>query len=124
VETERRLEALREELQGLRRGSEKVFQAPPLEWIEERLAGMQQVLERRTERSAMLLRRLLGKIKLERTKGEIGRPYYMARTTLDTLSLLAPPPGEDGPEAGSNSLRWWRRRESNPRPIDITIWNH
>jgi hypothetical protein len=114
VETERRLEALREELQGLRRGSEKVFQAPPLEWIEERLAGMQQVLERRTERSAMLLRRLLGKIKLERTKGEIGRPYYMARTTLDTLSLLAPPPGEDGPEGGSNSLRWWRRRESNP----------
>src|SRR5690606_22509272 len=69
VETERRVEALREELEGLRRGSEKVFQAPPLEWIEERLAGMQQVLERRTERSAMLLRALLGKIELEPTRG-------------------------------------------------------
>ena len=34
VETERRVEALREELHGFRRGSEKVFQAPPIEWIE------------------------------------------------------------------------------------------
>jgi len=81
AETERRVEALREELQGLRRGSEKVFQAPPGEWIEERLAGMQEVLEKRTEHSALLLRALLGKIELEPTKGEIGRPYYMARTS-------------------------------------------
>ena len=77
---------------------------------------MQEVLERRTERSAMLLRALLGKIELDPTKGEIGRPYFVARTSLDTLALLAPPPGQDGPEGGSNSLRWWRRRESNPRP--------
>jgi len=33
VETERRVEALREELEGLRRSSEKVFEAPPVEWI-------------------------------------------------------------------------------------------
>jgi len=116
VETERRVDALREELDGLRRGSEKVFQPPPVEWVEERLAGMQEVLERRTERSALLLRALVGKIELEPTKGQVGRPYYMARTSLDTLALLAPPPGQDGAEAGSNSLRWWRRRESNPRP--------
>jgi hypothetical protein len=114
VETERRVEALREQLQELRRGSEKVFQAPPIEWIEERLAGMQEVLETRTERSALLLRTLLGKIELEPTKGEIGRPYYLARTSLDSLSLLARPPGQEGPEGGSNSLRWWRRRESKP----------
>jgi len=116
VETERRVEALREELEGLRRSREKVFQAPPVEWIEERLAGMQEVLERRTDRSALLLRSLLGQIRLEPTRGHIGRPYYVARTSLDTLALLAPPPGQDGPEGGSNSLRWWRRRESNPRP--------
>jgi len=119
VETERRVEALRADLDGLRRGSEKVFQAPPVEWVEERLAGMQEVLERRTERSAPLLRALLGKIELEPTKGEIGRPYYVARTSLDTLALLAPLPGQDGPEGGWNSLRWWRRRESNPRPHGV-----
>ncbi len=116
VQTERRVEALREELDGLRRSREKVFRAPPIEWIEERLAGMQEVLERRTDRSALLLRSLLGQIRLEPTKGEIGRRYYAARTSLDALSLLAPPPGQDGLESGSNSLRWWRRRESNWGP--------
>jgi hypothetical protein len=118
VETERRVEALREELDGLRRSRERVFQAPPMEWIEERLAGMQEVLERRTDRSALLLRSLLGQIRLEPTQGHIGRAYYVARTSLDTLALLTPP-GQDGPEGGSNSLRWWRRRESNPRPHGV-----
>lgn len=119
VETERRVEALREALDGLRRSREKVFQAPPVEWIKERLAGMQEVLERRTERSALLLRSLLGQIRLEPTRGQIGRPYYVAQTSLDTLALLAPPPGQDGPDAGSNALRWWRRRESNPGPNGV-----
>ncbi len=107
VETERRVEALREELDGLRRSREKVFQAPPVEWIEERLARMQEVLERRTDRSALLLRSLPGPIRLEPTRGQIGRPYYLARTSLDALALLGPPPGQHGPEDGSSSLRWW-----------------
>jgi len=46
------------------------------------------------------------------SKGEIGRPYYVARTSLDTLALLAPPPCQDGPDGGSNSLRWWTRTQS------------
>lgn len=62
---ERRLEALREELSGLRRSCEKVFQAPPVEWIEERLGELKEILERRTEQSALLLRKLLGPISLE-----------------------------------------------------------
>jgi hypothetical protein len=119
VETERRVEVLREELDGLRRSREKVFQAPPVEWIEERLAGMQKVLERRTERSALLLRSLLGGIQLEPTCGEIGRPYYVARTSIDALTLLEPPPGQDGPDGGSNSLRWWTLRESNAMPTGV-----
>jgi hypothetical protein len=36
---------------------------------------MQEVLERRTDRSALLLRSLLGQIRLEPAQGEIGRPY-------------------------------------------------
>ncbi len=45
VETERRAEALREELKGLRRGCEKVFQAPPVEGIDERLTQLRELLE-------------------------------------------------------------------------------
>ena len=59
----------------------------------------------------------LGPIRLEPTKGDIGRPYYLARTTINALAILEPPPSKGGgPNDGSNSLRWWRRRESNPRP--------
>ncbi|MDA8332582.1 MAG: hypothetical protein M0027_15535, partial [Candidatus Dormibacteraeota bacterium] len=36
-----------------------------------------------------------------------GRPYYLARTSIDTLALLDPVPGAEGSESGSNSLRWW-----------------
>ena len=36
VETERRVEALLEELEALSRSQRKVFQTPPVEWIEER----------------------------------------------------------------------------------------
>jgi hypothetical protein len=75
LKTERRVEAFREELDGLHRSRAKVFQAPPLEWIEERLAAMQELLERRTERSALLLRELLGQVRLEPTLGDVGRPY-------------------------------------------------
>ena len=53
---------------------------------------------------------------MEPTRGDIGRPYYLARTSIDTLALLDPMPGAEGSESGSNSLRWWRRRESNPGP--------
>jgi hypothetical protein len=94
VETERRVEALREELEGLRRSRMKVFQLPPIEWIEERVSQAQEVLERRTEQSALLLRELLGPISLEPTTGDIGTP-----------------PGAEPPDGGSNSLRQWRRRE-------------
>jgi len=115
-ETERRVEALREELGGLQTSRDKVFQAPPLEWIEERVESLQEVLERRTERSALILRKLLGKIRLEPTRPDIGKPYYIARTSLDALALLDDPSEGVVSEGGSNSLRWWRRRELNPRP--------
>jgi hypothetical protein len=88
--------------------------------IEERLAGVQEVLERRTERPALLLRALVWRIELEPTKGEIGGPYYVARTSLDSLALLASAPDQDGPDGGSSSLRWWRRRESNPTTTSPT----
>ncbi len=116
-ETERRVEALKAELTGLCRGREKVFQTPPLEWVEERLSTLKGVLELRTEQSALLLRNLLGPIRLEPTKGDIGRPYYLARTSINSLAIMEPPPQKGGgPDDSSNSLRWWRRRGIVPRP--------
>ena len=116
IETESRVEALREELDALRRSRRKVFQTPPVEWIEERLSRVQEVLERRTEQSALLLRDVLGTIRLEPKKGDVGRPFYLAQTSIDCIALIEMPPGARLPDGGSNSLRQWRRRESNPRP--------
>lgn len=52
--TERRVETLSEEVEGLRRSREKVFQAPPVEWIKDWLENLQDVLEKRTARSAKI----------------------------------------------------------------------
>jgi len=109
TETERRVETLREEVDGLRRSRDAVLQAPPTEWIEERLTRLRPLLEQATKRSAQLLRQILGTIRMEPTRGDIGRPYYLARTSIDTLALLDPMPGAEGSESGSNSLRWWGR---------------
>ncbi len=89
-----RAEALREEVEALRRSRRKVFQTPPVEWIEERLSRVQEVLERRTERSALLLRDVLGTIRLEPKRGDVGRPYYLAqpRSTASPYSNRRPGP--------------------------------
>jgi len=115
-ETERKVETLREEVDGLRRASDKVFRAPPVEWIEERMTKLGSVLEQRTPRSALLLRELLGPIRLEPVPVDVGRPYYRALTSIDALALIETPSEGDPPEGGSNSLPKWRRWESNPRP--------
>ena len=80
----------------------------------ERLATLQAVLERKTERATLLLRKLLGPIRLDPVEPEVGRPYYRAVSALDALAILEEDP-EGGPsEPGSNSLRKWRRGESKP----------
>jgi hypothetical protein len=112
VETERRVETLVAEVEGLRRSREKVFRTPPVERIKERLGRLQDLLERRTAQSAQALRNVLGPIRMEVVTPDIGRPFYRAITTLDALALLEPPSDAEG---GSNSLQRWRRRELNPR---------
>src|SRR3990172_931076 len=121
--SEKKVQELAVELSMLRQSRDRVFKTPPLPWIKERVATLQGVLERRTEKSALLLRKLLGKIKLEPVKPDVGRPYVLARSNLQTLTLLEiePDDGEEdrgltAPDEGSNALRWWRRGESNPHP--------
>jgi len=119
--SEKRLDDLRTELDGLRRSQREVFSAPPREWLAERIATIQTVLERRTERSALLLRRLLGVIRMEPVTPEVGRPYYRARSDLDVLAIVENDPDSPDSEPGSTALQWWRRRESNPsHPITVT----
>jgi hypothetical protein len=109
-----RVEVLYAELEMLRQSSEILLRMPPREWVEERVTRIQEILEQRTSRSALLLRQLLGTIRMEATTPEVGRPYYRARTNLDILAILdnEPRAAPDGREPGSNPLRWWRRRES------------
>ena len=114
VETERRVERSADEVEALRRGRDKVFRPPPIEWIKDRLNNIQQVLEQRTARSAQTLRSLLGPIRLELVTPDIGRPFYRASRRSTPRPIEEPPPA--GAEGGSNSLRRWRRRELNPRP--------
>ena len=78
----------------LLKSREAVFKTPPLAWIEERVVTLQDVLARRTERSALLLRKLLGVIRLEPTQGEIGRPHYRARSKLQVLTFFEEDPTE------------------------------
>jgi site-specific DNA recombinase len=121
---ERRVEQLTTELSTLKASKDRIFKAPPPEWIEDRIGTIQEILERRVGKSALILRKLLGKIRLEPVKPDIGKPYLRAVSKLQALALFEIKPGSEEtepgnkiePDKGSNSLRWWRRRELNPRP--------
>jgi site-specific DNA recombinase len=104
VETERRVEMLADEVDLLRHSREKVFKAPPVEWLRHRLEHLQDVLEQRTAQSAQTLRNLLGQIRLDLVTPDVGRPFYNAVTALDTLALIEEPPPA-GAESGSNSCQ-------------------
>ncbi len=112
---EQRAAALRQELRALDTSAGEVFKAPPIEWVAERLARFQEVLERDSPRSALILRRILGPIRLVPVTPQVGRPFYQSETTLRVLDLV------DAPEGGSNWLSWWRRRELNPRPKTLSV---
>jgi hypothetical protein len=109
-------------LEAVNRAQRPEVRLPPLAWVAERVATLQEVLERRTERSALLLRKVLGRIRLEPVKPDIGRPYIGAVSTLQPLALLEMDPSP-GSEDGSSPLRWWRRpaeRARESRPGDST----
>ncbi len=122
---EQRAEQLASDLTTLKASRDRVFKAPPPEWIKERITTLQEVLERRVGKSALILRKILGKIRLEPVRPEIGKSYLRARCNLQALALLEIKPDsselESGqstePDCSSNSLQWWRRWDSNPRPM-------
>ena len=101
--------SLEAEVENLQQASDSGVRFPSRAWVEKRLAAVRELLERRTEASGLVLRRLLGRMVLEPVYPEQGAPYYVARTALDVLVLLEPLGSDPGSESGANSFGWWRR---------------
>ena len=112
---EQTVTALRSDLGALAATADTLFTAPPIEWVTQRLAKVQELLEQETPQSALLLRRILAPARLVPVTPEVGRPYYQAETALQVLDLL------EAPESGSTSSKWWRRRELNSRPKPLGV---
>ena len=79
----------------------------------------------KTERSALLLRKLFGKIVAEPAEREDGFRYLKAKTKLQCLALLEKEPAPKGPTdltggvgAGSTTFRWRALEDSNLWPLD------
>lgn len=107
---ERRVEEIRSDLEALTRNRDTIPELPPRDWIEDRVQTLQELLERRTTQSALLLRKLLGTVRLESCQGGRNKPYYRAKSMLQPLALLesSEPTAAAGTAAGgSNALRWW-----------------
>ena len=103
------------ELKSLERAKEEAFEPPPLEWIGYQIGKIQEALESKTEKSALLLRKLVGKITLTPKVPEVGKPYYHAKSKLKSFAILK---GKThaASDVGSNWSQWWRWGESNPLP--------
>ena len=73
---ERRVEVLEAEVEAMRWARSVELCPPSLGWLEKRLAAFRTLLERRTAESAMLLRRLLGKIPAGGHWLSLPRPFW------------------------------------------------
>jgi hypothetical protein len=118
-DAEARAQVLRRELGNFERMQDKPFHPPSKDWIARQLSELREVLERRTGKSALVLRRALGKIRLVPTCSDVSKPHYVALSKLNVLELLEDKETDSETADGSNSLHWWRRRESNPIHVAI-----
>jgi hypothetical protein len=105
--SERKVEALSYEIEQIARHRSIAFEPPPRTWVEERLVHIQEILERRTEGAALVLRKLLAPMRLSPVKVDVGRPYYQITSAIDPLALFEPYAELGDEDAGSNSLREW-----------------
>ncbi len=125
ADCEKKVEELGGDLEFLRKCHTRLFKAPPKEWIEDRVSRIKEVLEQKTERSALLLRKLFGKIVAEPVETKDGLRYLRAKTKLQCLALLEKEPApkdlsafQGGVGAGSTTFRWRALQDSNLRPLD------
>ena len=125
AECEKKVEQLGVDLEFLNKCHTRLFKAPPKEWIEERVSRIKEVLELKTEKSALLLRKLFGKIVAEPVETEDGFKYLKAKTKFQCLALLEKEPApkdlsafQGGVGAGSTTFRWRALEDSNLWPLD------
>lgn len=110
-ETEANIRSLKVDIECLNKALQNAVVRPSKEWIGATVAELKSLLQMKTEKSALVLRNVLGEeIVLTPEVNEKGKKFYKATTKIGTLSLL----GKS--EKGSNSFVWWRWGESNPRP--------
>ena len=121
-ECEGKIERLDAELVFLNKCHTRLFKAPPKEWVAERVSKIKEVLEQKVEKSALLLRKLLGRIVAEPAETENGFRYLKVKTAFRCLSLLENEPALKNPHglpggvsAGSTTFRWSGRRDLNSR---------
>lgn len=122
AEAEEQVKTLSAEVASLESSKDDLFTPPPRAWIENRITELNQLLGKRTEKSALALRRLTGPVTLTQESPEVGRPYFRATCRFEPLNLLHVSDSAAKYDAsfGSNLLQWWRRRESNPGPQSVT----
>ena len=109
-QAEELVKTLSDDVASLEEAKDHAFTPPPKAWIESRVPALTDLLEQRTERSALAFRRLAGPVVLTPKKPDIGKAYYQASCKVDALNLLAC----EGAAEGSSLLRWWSRGESTP----------
>lgn len=97
----------------------------PIEWIEEKLTYLQDLLKQKTGQSAMVLRNLLGPITFEPTYPDIGKPYYVVNTGIKALTITAPLTDLASSDNGPDSYLWWtwtvRIRTVANVPIQVNL---
>ena len=107
MEREKKVDALHAEIDGMRQSQDKVFQAPPVEWISDRVGQIDDLLQLNSGESALALRKLLGPIMLEPQIPENGKSYYIAQSSINTLAIIEPLPGITNENNGSTTVHWW-----------------
>ena len=112
AQTEAKVSDLESQVEALSRGS-RGFHVPSVRSIEQRCANLRELLDSGLPQSALVLRAVLGPIRLDPVTPVSGRRYYRARTTFNTLKLLEDPDPDGGADPGATSIVWWAVQESN-----------
>ena len=115
-DAEKNVAKLKMEIESLEQTKHDAFEPPPVEWIDHRIQQVQDILESRTEKSALLLRQLFGKITLTPMNPDIGKPYYQAVSKFKSFALLK---SKSNSQEGSNWCQWWTLRLNGQKTYSI-----
>ena len=99
----------------------------PLNELRKDSQRFQQLLEQNTGQSDLALQKLLGPITFEPTYPDIGKPYYVAQTSLNALAIVVPLTEFGNTNNGANSYLWWtwsqRIRTLSALPFEVEIFS-